>query len=75
MSVFIFVMHTDQKGYDYFMACRFNESFDKPGLFYPHLKLTLGNFFCLKSRSALKTCYSGTNPYFYVVYVSSQIWT
>lgn len=44
VCVLIFVIHRDQKGYDYFMAYEFNESFDKPGPFYPHLKLTLSHF-------------------------------
>lgn len=46
---FLPVMHRDQKGYDYFMACGFNESFGKLGLFYLHLKLTFCHFWFEKS--------------------------
>lgn len=45
VCVFFFVMHTDQKGYDHVMACGFNESFDKPGLFLSSVKADFQSFF------------------------------
>lgn len=61
VCVFFFVMHTDQKGYDHVMACGFNESFDKPGLFYPWLKLTFSHFL-LEKQICIKNLLQGNKP-------------
>lgn len=61
MCVFFFVMHRDQKGYDYFMACGFNESFDKPGLFYPHLNLTSSHFL-FEKQICIENLLQGNKP-------------
>lgn len=66
-------MHRDQKGYDYFMACGFKESFDKSGLFNPHLKLTFSNFLFEKQIGIEKTCSRGTNPYFSMACFKSNL--
>lgn len=70
---FLLVMHVEQKGYNYFPACEFNENLGNLALFFPTQSWLSDGFTLLFEKPIYveKLCQSGMNPCF-VVYVSSQ---